>query len=110
MQPQSPWFIFEAIASSLLLIAALVFFLLRFARGKVWLGVALGIAFADQLTKFIVLHATRGGQKIDLPGPGSVVYFENHLLGFDAPSHDLFVSNIGRCVSAACSCDTPCSA
>jgi len=72
----------QAILSALLVCAALVVFLLRFARGRLWVGIALGVALADQMSKLAVLHFLRGGKGISLPGPASLVYYENRLLGF----------------------------
>lgn len=88
------WMIAEAIISGILLVTALAVFLLRFARGRVWMLVALSVAFADQLIKFLVMNCLPGGTKIPLPGQGGIVYHENHLLGFGTTNSDLLACTL----------------
>ena len=91
--PATPLLI-EAICCALLVIGALAVFLLRFARGRLWLGVALGVAAADQLIKLLVTHFFRGGKSLDLPGQTSFVYFENHFLGFEQSDSELLPATL----------------
>jgi signal peptidase II len=89
-----PWMMAEAIISGILLVTALVVFLLRFARGRVWMLVALTVAFADQLIKYLVTNCLPGGTKVPLPGQGGIVYHENHLLGFGTSNSDLLACTL----------------
>jgi len=82
----------EAIISALLLITALVVFLLRFSRGKLWVGVALGIALVDQVSKLAVRHFLHDGRQVALPGSAALVYSENRLLGFGLSDSNLLAA------------------
>ncbi len=90
----TPRLLSEAIISALLICAGLVFFLLRFARGRLWVGVALGVALADQASKFVVIHFLRGGKSVALPGSAALVYHENPLLGFEMADPGLVTATL----------------
>lgn len=99
MPTSAPPLMTQAIVTALLAIAGLVIFLLRFARGRLWVGVALGIALLDQVSKLLVIHFLRGGRPVALPGSGALVYFENRLLGFGSTGADLLAATLGSVVA-----------
>jgi signal peptidase II len=85
----SSWLMVEAIISGVLLVAALVIFLMCFARGKLWMAVALGVALLDQFAKLVIINLLPPGGKVALWGTSKIVYAQNHLLGFGKGDNDL---------------------
>ena len=94
MHPAPLSLLVQAIVSALLVVVALVIFLLRFARGRLWMGVALGIALADQIIKFVVTSYLHSGQQIPLPGNTAITYSKNFLLGFSSADTDLMAATL----------------
>lgn len=72
----------QAIISAVLIIAVLVVFLLRFAKGHMWVGVVFAVVLLDQTTKYVVVHMFNQGRLVPAKSWWNLVYFENRLLGF----------------------------
>jgi len=89
----------EAITSSILLMAALVLYLRRFASPRRWLAISLLTCLLDQASKGVVLQYFRigwhhsGNFKL-LSGRLSIGMVENPSLGFGKPSSALLVFTI----------------
>jgi signal peptidase II len=94
MHPAPLSILVQAIISALLVVVALVIFLLRFARGRLWMGVALGIALADQTIKFVVKAYLHSGQQVPMPGNTAITYSKNFLLGFSSADTDLMAATL----------------
>ena len=85
----------QAIISAILIIAVMVLFLLRFARGKLWVGVIVAVVLLDQAAKFVVVDMFREGRLEPAQSWWSLVYFENRMLGFGESDPLLLVSALG---------------
>jgi|GEM_PF-70544 len=88
----------QAIISAVLVVAALVVFLLRFARGKIWLAVALGIVLLDQLIKELALKVAGDGHRLPLSQAAGLVFAKNTDLGFGASDSGLLSATIASVV------------
>jgi signal peptidase II len=88
----------QAIISAILVVAALVVFLLRFSRGKIWLAVALGVVVIDQLMKLLALRLAGGGHQLPLVQSASLVFVKNQQLGFGASDSGLLSATIASVV------------
>jgi signal peptidase II len=88
----------QAIISAILVVAALVVFLLRFSRGKIWLAVALGVVILDQLIKQLALKLAGDGQRLPLSHAAGLVFAKNSDLGFGASDSGLLSATIASVV------------